>query len=741
MTTTNNNFFIKQQDHTTLKEILVDETIFSLSNGQLGARGQFTEGYGTNHFPVTLLNGFYYEYDYYYEEQYPGLPLKGQSIINLPDTSHITLLTTDGRINLSQATLLDLQREYNLQTGCTNRVATYKTKMGHIFAVREQKLVSAHQNLVVQKLTVSSTNYSGELSFVSHLRFPVTDDFDRSDPRLPYVREKLDFKTIKTTKTSASLTTCVKDTQNKYLTASIAHNKPCNIEKLGTNATATHTTTITPTTPASITKYSYYSTEQAHTAKQLSSFVLPFEDYLEQEKTTNHALWNTYQIQLNNATLQDTLRYNAYQLFRQGLCNQTAIAAKGTSGEGYDGHYFWDTELFMLPFFVFTNPQKAKEFLLFRYKHLNLAKQEAKKLGVMRGAKIPWRTINGTESAPNFLAGSAEIHINSDVAYAIKTYYNATKDLDFMLTYGAELLLETALFLLDYGNFDTQGNFHICQVTGPDEYTMLEDDNYYTNKQAQAHFLFAVQFVSEHQTQLSKLLQQLSITPETLAQLKRAANHMTLLTESTQKIMQQDAGFLQKKQLTLSDLSNDMFPLFLHAHPQFLCQHQVQKQADVVLANVLFEPKQTVYTKNTFDYYLQRTAHDSSLSECVYSINAFGLGQQQKALDLFESALLYDFNNKDKFTRYGLHFANIGGSFLMVLYGIFGVRADTVLQLNPSKQSVLDASISFVYQGANITLTVQNNQCTFKTNKLVQVAIYGKSVLVKDTVTFDLQQY
>ena len=175
------------------------------------------------------------------------------------------------------------------------------------------------------------------------------------------------------------------------------------------------------------------------------------------------------------------LKYNIYQLIQSVTKDEYGnIAAKGLSGEGYEGHYFWDTEMYIQPFFVLTMPEFCKNLISMRYKTLDMARENARIMGYHRGALFPWRTIMGRECSGHYPSGTAQVHINGDIAYAIIAYYLATDDFDFMVHTGAELLFEIARHWIDIGNF-YKGKFQINDVTGPDEYTCIVNNNYFTN--------------------------------------------------------------------------------------------------------------------------------------------------------------------------------------------------------------------------------------------------------------------
>jgi alpha,alpha-trehalose phosphorylase len=218
--------------------------------------------------------------------------------------------------------------------------------------------------------------------------------------------------------------------------------------------------------------------------------LLSFEDAQMKQNEAVSRIWNHVHLDLQDESINSALTYHMYQLYVSGaVSDEVSIAAKGLSGEGYEGHYFWDTEMYMLPYFVMHHPNKARHILKHRLIHLEKARVEARQLGVMEGAKIPWRSMDGHELSPYFPAGSAQLHINSDIAYGFILYTETTGDHTLLKEGGFELLIELALYILHYGEMRADG-FHIPLVTGPDEYTPLVHDNYYTNKMAKMHFSY-----------------------------------------------------------------------------------------------------------------------------------------------------------------------------------------------------------------------------------------------------------
>ncbi len=724
-------YIIKRNQRMSLEDLLSDETIFSLANGSLGTRGHFAEGYGTDDFPITLLNGFYNKYPLRYEENYTGFPQRGQTIVTLPDASFIQIITDDGKIDLSHAKLISLERSLDMRKGYTKRVATYKTKKKHTFIIEEYKLVTSNRNEVVTKLKITSKDYDGPLEIRSYLRMPMIKYMHNIDPRLPDTRRHLELIELNAIDQVAYLKARTSVTKQR-INLSVTHDIEVSYEEHHESMIGIHKTELEKGQSFEMTKYALYTTptiqKKIHAkVLKIGDFVFPFEKYIKEEISNRKTFWMNSPIYLSDHDIEMALRYNIYQLhLNAGKHTETYIAAKGITGEGYEGHYFWDTESYMLPYFILTNPKKARRLLMYRYLTLDQSRREARNLGVNRGAKIAWRTIDGAESSAYFLAGSAQIHINSDVALAFKHYYIATQDLKFMLEYGIEVVLETALFLLDYGFFDHQNNYHIYQVTGPDEYTTLVDDNYYTNAMAKKHFMFAHDFVNEHFHELKDVLRKVNINQRTLELFQQAAKHMTLLLDESRYMIKQDASFLDKKDYDLSRIPRENFPLLLSYHPITLYRHQIIKQADGVLALVLDDEKDLKLYENSFNYYLQRTTHDSSLSRCIYGIAAYRLGYESIGYDYFKKVCDLDFRDSHNRTQHGLHIANLGGSYLMMIYGLFGFRFSDILTINPVKQKkIKEVKTKIKYHQVDVWLALTPYNIQIKVNKTVDIIING----------------
>jgi alpha,alpha-trehalose phosphorylase len=402
--------------------------------------------------------------------------------------------------------------------------------------------------------------------------------------------------------------------------------------------------------------------------------------------------WQQADVEISgDDALQQGMRFNQFHLLQSvGRDGKTNIAAKGVTGEGYEGHYFWDTEIYIFPFFLYSKPELARNLLDYRYHGLPKARERARQMGHDKGALYPWRTIAGEECSAYFPAGSAQYHINADIAYSIKLYYEASGDSAFMLAAGAEIVLDTARIWAGIGNYDRDGRFCINTVTGPDEYTALVNNNYYTNAMARMHLDFAAalcqQLATLHPVEFARVAQAIGLDAGEPDQWRRAASAMLLPYDAALGIHAQDDSFLSKKRWDFDGTPAANYPLLLNYHPMVIYRHQVCKQADVVLALLLLSDQFTRDDKRRdFDYYEAVTTHDSSLSSCIFSIIASEVGYHDKAYDYFLETARLDLDDTHGNTHYGVHTAAMAGTWMSVAYGFAGMRVvDGALRFAPT---------------------------------------------------------
>jgi alpha,alpha-trehalose phosphorylase len=384
------------------------------------------------------------------------------------------------------------------------------------------------------------------------------------------------------------------------------------------------------------------------------------------------AFWARADVELDgDPEVQQAVRFGLFHVLQAGgRAERRAIPAKGLTGPGYDGHAFWDSEIFALPVLTYTMPEAASHALYWRHSILDQARARAAELG-LRGATFPWRTISGPECSAYWPAGTAAFHINADIARAVTQYVDATGDEDFHRGAGLEMLVETARLWQSLGHPDAAGRFRIDGVTGPDEYSAVADNNVYTNLMAR-HNLDAA---ADAATRFPEEAGALGVGTEEIGEWRRTARAVVVPYDEALGVHPQSEGFTDHKVWDFADTKPDDYPLMLK-FPYFdLYRKQVLKQADLVLALYTCSHEFTAEQKlRDFDYYEPLTVRDSSLSACVQSVLAAEVGHLELARDYLSEAALMDLADLEHNTRDGVHIASLAGAWLALVAGFGGMR-------------------------------------------------------------------
>jgi alpha,alpha-trehalose phosphorylase len=381
--------------------------------------------------------------------------------------------------------------------------------------------------------------------------------------------------------------------------------------------------------------------------------------------------------------IQQAIRFNLFHILQASArADDAGVPAKGVTGQAYEGHYFWDTEIYLLPFLIYTSPRIAKNLLTFRYKMLPQARVRARELG-HRGAMFPWRTISGEEASAYYAAGTAQYHINADIMYALRKYIQATGDEAFLWDCGAEMLVETARLWQSLGFYSDAkgGKFCINSVTGPDEYNTVVNNNAYTNLMARENLRYAAETINSlratNPDAYNALVHKTALEPSEVEGWVRAAESMYVPHDEKLNIIPQDDSFLDREPWDFRNTPHDHYPLLLFYHPLNIYRKQVIKQADVILAIFLLGAAFTAEAKKrNFDFYDPLTTGDSSLSSCVEAIIAAQVGDVEKAIRYGVAALLMDLADVGGNVKDGCHIASMGGTWMMMTYGLGGMRDD-----------------------------------------------------------------
>ncbi len=735
-------------------KLLLLETLYSTANGYVGMRANFEEGYSKGFETIrgTYINGAYEIYDVKYGENAYGFPQTAQKIINVIDAQTIEINIGGEAFTLFEGTVITLERELDIYKGYAKRKVEWLSPKGHHLIIEIKRMASfVMRELIVIDYSITSKNYSGEISIASKLDGDVKNYSNKKDMRVASGEEKLLYiKKMDTEKDCAYITTQTKRSGIE-IAAHMAHDIDMYYALSGKSVEAISNVMIKNGQTVSFTKFVVYTDSLRHEepvskGKELVKTALAFgkEHWFEKQNDYLNNFWEKAHISIDgDPKTERSLNYNIYQLLASaGVDSHSNISAKGLSGEGYEGHYFWDTEIYMIPLFMHTNIDTARCLLKYRYNILDKARIRSLQMGHRRGAKIPWRTISGDECSPYFPAGSAQYHINSDVAYSYIQYYFYTKDIDMMMDFGFETIYETARIWLEIGHFDN-GHFKIDAVTGPDEYTAIVNNNYYTNVMAKHHMEWAVKFANilkEHdKKRFKKIADRMKVSNEELGQMHQAAQKMYLPFDSKLNVNLQDDSFIHKADWDFEGTSQDKYPLLLNFHPLTIYRYKVLKQADTLLAHMLLDNEEDEVVKNCFNYYEKYTTHDSSLSSCVHSIMAARIGDAEKAYKYFMHTIRLDLDDINSNTKDGLHLANAGGAYMGIVYGFGGLRIkEDGVHISPTKPERWEGyQFKIKYLGSLINIKV-SDKIMIGTDRPCKVFIYNEEYNINDSIIIDI---
>jgi beta-phosphoglucomutase len=672
------------------------ETIFSLGNGALGMRGNFEEGFPGGEVG-TFLNGFYDETPIVYGEIAYGYAKNRQVMLNVADAKPIRLSVDGEPMDLSTGTVLSYQRTLDMARGVLSRSVRWKSPSGAVVDLETRRLVSlARAHVAAIEWQVRLVSGSGALSVESAVDGAVSNRAAGGDPRIGSHFPQRPLLTVHR-ESAGPRCLLVQETRATKLRLACAVQHVPDGESSARSSAAGERAAFTleaaghPGAVVRLSKFIAYVSSRDVAAEQCvlqardaadSAARAGFESLLVEQKEYLDGFWHAADVQIDgDLELQQSLRFNVFSLLQSaGRDGRTSIAAKGLSGEGYEGHYFWDTEIYVLPFFTYTRPEIARALLSYRIGILDKARARAAELS-QRGALFPWRTIGGEETSAYYPAGTAQYHINADIAYALRKYVDATGDGGLLADGGAELLFETARLWVDLGNPNPRkgGAFCINEVTGPDEYTALVNNNLYTNMMARENLLYASETAHGLRTgepaALDRIARKIGLADTEAAEWKQAADEMYIPFDAGTGIHLQDDAFLDRPPWDFEHTPAESYPLLLHYHPLVIYRHQVLKQPDVVLAQVLLGHRfSRAEKKRNFDFYDALTTGDSSLSPCIQGVAAAELGYLDRAFEYFSRTARMDLDDVNGNVSDGLHTAAMAGTWISTVYGFAGFR-------------------------------------------------------------------
>jgi alpha,alpha-trehalose phosphorylase len=663
------------------------ESVFALSNGHIGLRGNLDEGEPFD-VPGTYLNAFYEIRPLPYAETAYGLPESGQTVVNVTNGKVIRLLVDDEPFDIRYGDLLRHERVLDLRDGVLRREVHWRSPTGREVRIRSTRLVSfVHRSVAAIAYEVEPVDSAARVVLQSELVANEPVPAQAEDPRAaaalrrPLVSEQHGHHGLRAGLIHSTRTSKLRMGAGMHHVVDGPDGTETETESEDDLARVTVTTELQPGQVVRLEKFLAYGWSSQRSRPSLRDQVdaalasakrARWKGLAEGQRAYLDRFWRRSDVELEgDAALQQALRVALFHTLQAGArAERRAIPAKGLTGTGYDGHTFWDMETFVLPALTYTASEAAADALRWRQSVLDLAKERARVIH-RAGAAFPWRTIRGQECSGYWPAGTAAFHVNAAVADAARRYAWATGDEAFEREVGLELLVETARLWRSLGHHDAHGMFRIDGVTGPDEYTAVTDNNVYTNLMAARNLYEAAEVCARNPDEAAAL----DVNEEEMASWRDAAARMSVPFDEELEVHQQCGGFTHRRHWDFEATRPDQYPLLLHFPYYELYRSQVVKQADLVLALYLcgdrFDDEQKA---RDFNYYEAITVRDSSLSASTQAIVAAEVGHLDLAYDYFGETALIDLRNLAENTRDGMHIAALGATWLVAVAGFGGMR-------------------------------------------------------------------
>ena len=671
------------------------ESLFALSNGHIGMRGNLDEGepFGL---PGTYLNGFYENRPLPYAEAGFGYPEEGQSVVDVTNGKLIRLLVEDEPFDVRYGDLMAHERVLDLRAGTLRRTAEWRSPAGKHVRIESTRLVSlAQRGLAAIEYVVEALDEDVRVTVQSELVANEDQPAPSDDPRVAALLVKpLEPVDHEVSERGASLMHRTR-ASGLMMAAAMDHlvEAPGRFQLSGDAGDDWARTTVVcalkPGEKLRIVKYITYGWsslrsrpalhDQAAAAIAAARFT-GWDGLLDSQRAYLDEFWDCADVEVDgDPDCQQAVRFGLFHVLQASArAERRAIPGKGLTGTGYDGHAFWDTEGFVLPVLTYTAPGSAADALRWRASTLDMARDRARELG-LKGACFPWRTIHGEECSGYWPAGTAAFHVNADIALAFERYRVVTGDQSLEQECGLNVLVETARMWMSLGHHDRHGRWRIDGVTGPDEYTAVVRDNVFTNLMAAENLRIAAEACGRNPDDAADL----GAGNEEIAAWRDAADAVHIPYDEELGVHPQCEGFTTLREWDFTE-SND-YPLLMH-EPYFrLYSSQVVKQTDLVLAmhwqSHAFTDEQKA---RNVDYYERRTTRDSSLSACTQAVMCAEVGHLELAHDYAYEAALIDLRDLHRNTSDGVHVASLAGSWTALVQGFGGLRDDEkMLSLDP----------------------------------------------------------
>jgi len=741
------------------------ETLFTLTNGYMGVRGTFEEG-SEGERSGNFIAGIFDKSDAQVRE-----------IVNAQNWLRIKLYVEGEELSLDKCQLIEFKRILDMKKGILFRSMLIKDSKDRITRIEGYRFISRsdlHRSAI--KLFVTPVNYSGVVGIESIIDGTVLNSADSPKHRVKHLKVA-DNSSLN--KSGVYLETATIDDDIRIATGSAVRlyhyedKEKNNIAKFkrflplgemsieyfefdGTeNKTVVIDKFIITYTSRDVKKGLLKSTVE----KELFAFAGEgIDKELQRHIEVYEELWSVADINIEGDEEADkALRFNIFHLMSSVNENDpmVSIAAKALHGEGYKGHVFWDTEIFMLPFFIYVYPQAARTLLMYRYNMLDAARKNAT-LNGYKGAQYPWESADtGEEETPKWgfdykgnpvriWTGDLEHHITADIAFAVWEFFRATEDIEFMLNYGAEVIFETARFWVSRCEYVKElDRYEINNVIGPDEFHEHVDNNAYTNYLAKWNIKKGLELINmlkekypEHYYAISN---KICLTNEEIEKCKKVEEKIYIPYDKDKKLIEQFEGYFDKKDYVIDKFDENNMPIWPEGVDiTRLGDTQLIKQADVVMLMLLLGEEFDEETKRiNYEYYEKRTMHKSSLGPSMYAIMGLKVGDHKNAYQSFMRSANVDLVDNQGNTKEGLHAASAGGTWQVAVFGFGGMEIDKegILNINPWLPEKWDKlSYKVFWKGNLIEVIVTKQEVTVKKLKgkgNIKVKVKGKEITLQ----------
>lgn len=735
----------------------ISESIFSIGNGYMGQRANFEEQYSGVSLQGSYMAGVYYPDKTRVGWWKNGYPEYFAKVLNSTNWIGIDVYVDGVALDLAKCTVKDFVRELNMKEGYLSRTFTAVLENGKEIAVKTVRFVSMkRQEIGAIRYEITPLNFSGPIRLVPYLDGDVKNKDSNYDEKFWLEVEKsaaadASYLTLKTKKLDFHVTSVMsfdvfKNGDKLNLEPALSEREKFVSSDITVDAAQGDKVTLYKYV-ANVTSRNYGLGQLVDAGKKALSEAVEagFDTLLKEQADTWADKWKESDIIIEgDVSAQQAIRFNIFQLNQTytGEDDRLNIGPKGFTGEKYGGSTYWDTEAYCVPFYLSTADSSiSRNLLIYRYKHLEKAKENAKKLGFTKGALYPMVTMNGEECHNEWEITFEEIHRNGAIAYAIYNYVTYTGDKSYLGQYGLEVLVEISRFWEQRVNYSNDKKKYVMLgVTGPNEYENNVNNNWYTNRIASWTMEYTLEVLDYLKTnenaRYAELTDKLGLQEEETKQWKDIIDNMYYPYDEERGVFLQQDGFLDKELIAVKDLAPEHLPLNQNWSWDRILRSCFIKQADVLQGLYFLGDRYDLETKKrNFDFYEPMTVHESSLSPCLHSIIACELGYQEKAYEMYLRTARLDLDNYNNDTEDGCHTTSMAGTWMSVIQGFGGLRVqndELVLRpFVPSHWTSFSFKVMFRGSRLKVNVTEGNITITNETETPAAVRIYDQSYTVE----------